>query len=230
MGILFSLNQTYRNKEPMQDSSNTEQSSNTKKLIVFFHGFGFDKSNNKEAIQSICAAFPEYSYLGIDAPFPSQRERGGFAWFDIPKNNGDWVFDDGKLDHSLELAETAIKNKLKEENLSWEDLIIIGRSQGSLMGILLASRNNTPCHSVICFGSRFKNCPQFELNSYPPILWFEMDTEISPREELDTYKDLQAKGANLTYLRGINSDHDFISPETVQDTILEIQKLNKETS
>ncbi|MBN1783910.1 MAG: hypothetical protein JW812_03010 [Alphaproteobacteria bacterium] len=199
-----------------------------KKLIVFLHGFGFDKNENKASIEKIVKAFPNYDFLGIDAPFPSERERGGYAWFSITNTRPrKYLFDDGKLDYSLQFLQKRINEALEQKKLSWKDLILIGRSQGSFLSILLSSQNVIPCYAVICLGSRFNDVKQFKLNSFPPIFWFEMEKEEAPREKLDVYKDLISKGLNLKYLIGKASDHNFISPETTDEIIKQIQSLDK---
>lgn len=198
-----------------------------KKLIVFLHGFGSTQNEQSDLVSSLRKEFPSYSYLGVDAPYDSLRERGGWSWFDIQKEDKKWILDDGKLSTSLSYLKTEINQKLNELSLSWGDLILVGRSQGSFVSILLASEHNIPCHAVVCLGSRFIKTASIQIRSHSPILWFESEFEKpdASREKLDVYKYLLSKGMDLHYFIAKNSDHDFISPETTQLIINELQKL-----
>jgi len=189
-----------------------------KKLIIFLHGFGYTKDENIEAQNKIKEAFPSYEYLGIDAPNPSGRDRGGNAWFYVTEGERKPVFDD-RFQKSISHLQKTINDKLVETGLSWKDIIFVGRSQGAYLSILIASMHNEECTAVITLGSRFDTGYKFEFVSKPKIFWFEMDEEISSRAKLDNYKFLIENGFDLKYLRGENSDHDFISPETTAEVI-----------
>ncbi|MDD9911972.1 MAG: hypothetical protein OXR68_03370 [Alphaproteobacteria bacterium] len=191
----------------------------SRKLIVFLHGFGFDGSENPLFKDAMVKRFPEWDYISFDAPFPSGRDRGGYAWFDITKGDRRFVLDDGKLDQSIVFLQEGIHAELEKRELSWKDLILVGRSQGAFLSILLASMSAVPCYAVVCTGSLFIPCDQFKLNSTPPIFWFEMEDEKLPQEKTEGYKYLISQGCDVTYAIGKNSDHDFISPETTDDII-----------
>jgi predicted esterase len=195
-----------------------------KKLIVFLHGFGYTKEENMEAQNMIKEAFPNHEYIGIDAPNPSGRARGGYAWFYVTEGKREPVFDE-RFDNSISHLQKTINNKLSETGLSWKDIIFVGRSQGAYLSILIASMNEAECSGVITLGSRFVPEYKYDVLSKPKIFWFEMDEEISSRAKLDNYKYLLENGFDLKYLRGINSNHDFISPETTDEIIKIIKNL-----
>ena len=108
-----------------------------KKLLIFLHWFWLDKTENHENILELANSLWLHEYLAWNAPFPSGRKRGGLAWFDLENVTRKAILDDGKFDFSIKYIHEKIESELSKRKLTWEDVILCGRSQWASMAISL---------------------------------------------------------------------------------------------
>lgn len=198
---------------------------NKKKLFVFLHGNSLDKDDNKEDLIKILEPFPEFECYSFNAPYfyndmGDEKKR---SWLK-KEPNGDYS-EKAEFFRAMSYVQDKIDNKLRELELTWKDLILCGRSQGSFIAILIALQNEEACE-LITMGSVYVDyIKSMQINSQPKFAWIEMENEeILTEEKLNGYKALQKRGVDLDWILGEGSSHDYISNETVQLVINKIKE------
>lgn len=203
----------------------------SKKLFVYLHGNTFDKDNNKEELAKILKEFPEYEYYSFTGLYPYKGDTTGkkCSWFKKDYSTGQYIEDESYFE-SINYIKESIDAKLQELNLTWKDLILCGRSQGSFAAIVTALQNEENCHCLLTMGSLYVNhIKSFEINSNPKFYWIEMEDEnILDDKRINGYKTLQQKGVKLEWLLGKDSDHDYISDTTIKIIIDKLKGLENE--
>lgn len=182
-----------------------------KKLLVFFHGFGFDKNNNKEFIDKLADNL-DADVFSFNALYPSMRERGGYSWCNHEKINGKRViiFDDD-FNKSVEYILDTINKEVKKREISWDDLIFCGRSQGAFMANFIGLTTDCNPQMIISLCGLWADNLDIttKINKNVPLYWIEAKyDDVLSRERMDTYKILQDMGCNIKYIIDDNSDHD----------------------
>ena len=156
-----------------------------KNLIIFLHGFGFDKTDNENFIQKLWNKY-DAELVSLDAPFPSGRERWWFARYHITEWTKEHILDE-KYDKSLEYIQTKINEELQKRNLTWSDLILVGRSQWAFMAMQIWLTNREPCKLIISIFGKFRNDSKTTIKSKPPLIWVEAEKDIvlSPEKKMN---------------------------------------------
>ena len=108
-----------------------------KQIVFFLHGYGADGADLIDLSSPFSMVLPYAKFISPDAPFDCKMSPMGKEWFpieDIPN---------GAINASNELL-NLIKNECDKESLNFEDVLLIGFSQGAMMSIqsLLLSKYN----------------------------------------------------------------------------------------
>jgi predicted esterase len=178
-----------------------------KKLLVWLHGFGFDKNENSEFTAALAKEY-DAKLLGLDAPLPSGRARGGYGWFPALRNSaGELYFLTDGIDDSAKY----IIDTINEKKVDWNNVILAGRSQGGLMALYIALTGKAHPGEILVFSSgMFIDVPI--VNKNVKITWIEAANDtLLPEKDKKSYKDLQAKGIKVNYILNENSDHDNLN-------------------
>ncbi len=189
------------------------------KLLVYLHGFGFDKRNNEELVIKLADKLNAH-ILSLDAPFDSQRDRGGFAWYEIQKSPKKHIFDN-KIDISANYIITEVNKKLLQLGLCWKDVILAGRSQGAFMSMYIAFSDKAAPNKVISLCGFYPSeiLEKGVKNKNIPIIWIEAkNDDVLTQDKKDTYKSLLVEGCNVKYVIDDLSDHDNLN-ETIVDLV-----------
>ena len=183
-----------------------------KKLLIFLHGFWRDKTDYHEEMIVLSTSLWLHDYVTWDAPFPSGRERGGLAWFDLENVTRKAILDDGKFDFSIKYIHEKIESELVKRKLSWDDVILCGRSQWAFMAIYLWLFSSAKCSVVISLCWMFYKDFTKDILQKPHIIRLEAanDTVLS-HEKKSSYQDLEKEGVVIEYIKDATSEHDVIS-------------------
>ncbi|MCL1902013.1 MAG: hypothetical protein FWG18_00100 [Alphaproteobacteria bacterium] len=196
-----------------------------KNLLVFLHGFGFDKNNNSDFISNLATEL-NADILALDAPFESGRAYGGFAWYPITPDTHEYILGD-EFNHSVEFIKSEIDKYLREHDMTWNDVILTGRSQGAFMAMYLALTEIVQTRGIIslcghdCNGLLEKNVK----NKSVPILFCSAEFEDANRLAYHTDKILGDAGANILSIILSNSDHDNLSINAIPDVVAAARKM-----
>ncbi len=192
-----------------------------KKLFVYLHGFGFDNKEHQNVINSIAKDVYDADIIAIDAPFPSNRDRGGFAWYDIDKISKEHIYDE-KIELSSIFVVNEINALLQKYNLTWQDVIVCGRSQGGMIAMHIALEKLCEPNLIIALCSYYpeKLVTQENIKTKTPILWIEAKNDsVLDVEKLQSYLHLQNSGINIMHIVNSKSEHDYLDKSIVEQLL-----------
>ncbi len=136
------------------------------KLIVFLHGLGSDGADLIGLTPYFAPSFPEayfYSPNGIEkcdlSPF-------GYQWFSLQNRSPEVIAEE--LERVSQKVLDIIEAKLNELKLTFEDLVIIGFSQGTMLGLYLCHAFDLNIKAMVGFSGAFLP-PSIIRNNKTPI-------------------------------------------------------------
>ena len=108
-----------------------------KQIVFLLHGYGADGADLFDLSSPFSMVLPYAKFISPDAPFDCKMSPMGKEWFPIEE------IPNGAIKASHELL-SLIKQECDKENLKFEDVLLIGFSQGAMMSIqsLLLSKHN----------------------------------------------------------------------------------------
>ena len=108
-----------------------------KQIVFLLHGYGADGADLIDLSSPFSMVLPYAKFISPDAPFDCKMSPMGKEWFPIEE------IPNGAIKASHELL-SLIKQECDKENLKFENVLLIGFSQGAMMSIqsLLLSKHN----------------------------------------------------------------------------------------
>jgi phospholipase/carboxylesterase len=195
-----------------------------KRLIVFIHGLGSDGNDLISLVPLMQDDLPDCHFISPHGVEPFDNRPFGRQWFSM-NNQTPQVIEKIIARNSAALY-SIIEQKQSELNLTNKDTILIGFSQGTMIGIYLNLMQTEPFASVIGFSGRLI-APGECTNKTTPICLIhgELDDVININEmyNLEQYlsshniKHKTYKIPNLTHSInnfGINKAIDFINTDS----------------
>ncbi len=166
------------------------------KLVVFLHGVGSDGQDLIGLVPFISKELPDYHFISPNGVEAFDMAPYGRQWFSLNDRTPEKLQE--LIAKNSNLVETIINNKQKELNLTNKDTIIIGFSQGTMMGLYLNFIQQQPFACVIGFSGRLIT-PKECINKITPICLIhgQLDDviDVSCTDEIISY--LQQH--NITY-------------------------------
>ena len=167
-------------------------------MVVFLHGYGADGNDLLGLAEPLAPHLPDTVFVAPDAPEICATNPGGFQWFPIP-----WI--DGSSEDAAERSmeqsiidlNAYLDSVLEEENLSPEQMVLFGFSQGTMMSLHVAPRRSEPFAAVVGFSGRLLQPESLEdeLVVRPPVLLVHGD-----QDDLVPVQSLQEAGQALSDL------------------------------
>lgn len=130
-------------------TSRGASNNNVNKLVIFLHGFGADANDLIGLSEEFLELFPKAVFLSPNAPFPCEDFPFGFQWFSLIDRRDEELYKG--LSVALPILKNYVDENLKNYNLNYKDLVLIGFSQGTMMALQLALNLPEPCYAVIGF-------------------------------------------------------------------------------
>lgn len=198
-----------------------------RKLVYILHGYGAD-GNDLISLASHWQRFlPDFYFCAPNAPNICQVNSGGFEWFDLMQTDQDKIKQETLI--SLDMLKISIDEKLSNLGLGNNDLIIIGFSQGTMMGIQYAVSQQKPINGVLGYSGRIYDQKLFlekAASSTKIKLLHGNSDEIVPVEEMyKTVEFLKKQNFNVDYKVYQGLGHS-ISPEGLSDGLNFLKELN----
>ena len=141
-----------------------------RQLVVLLHGIGADGNDLINLAPYYQAVLPHAYVISPNAPFPFDMAPAGYMWFSIG---------DLRIETRLRGVRTAapilnafLDNELARHGLSERDLVLIGFSQGAMLGLHVGLRRENPCAAIIAHSGMLVVDGGFlgEVRSRPPVL------------------------------------------------------------
>ena len=159
------------------------------KLFIFLHGYNA-KGDAMKILDSVFKKIaPEGSvFLYPDAPFKTP-EGDGFCWFPFVFGDDPMEINEAFVYQSMQQAmpylKSYIETKLKElEDFNYEDIILIGFSQGAALALHASMNLPSAINCVVSFSGGFANPDNIiakkEVHKSSVLLIHGMDDKILP--------------------------------------------------
>jgi phospholipase/carboxylesterase len=123
-----------------------------KQLVILLHGYGSNAADLIGLAPEFSQVLPDAVFISPNAPFPCEMSPGGYQWFSLDNYTDPAMYEgacmaDSVLNHYIDA-------KLKEYNLTDENLALIGFSQGTMMSLHTGLRRENACAGILGFSGR----------------------------------------------------------------------------
>ena len=126
-----------------------------KSAVILFHGYGGDSKDISMLSLNWKRHMPNTIFICPDGPEPCALNPSGFQWFDLTKENSDYI-----LEQSIK-AENKIQkfiNEIKQEfNLTNSQICLSGFSQGCMMSLNVGLTSEEPFSCIVGFSGKIIN-------------------------------------------------------------------------
>ena len=169
----------------LKATSLPQTSSKANYLIVFCHGYGADGKDLINIGNYWQRFLPDFYFTSPNAPNVCSVNPGGFEWFDLMSHDIKKI--NLELQNSILKLTEFIDAKLKELNLDYSKLFLVGFSQGTMMSIHYALTTSNKVAGVVGYSGKIYDPIFLEQNikSKPSIFLMHGDDDnIVPVEEM----------------------------------------------
>lgn len=142
-------------------------SGKNKKLVVMLHGVGSDGGDLISLAPFINSDFPDYYFFSPNGIESYDMAPFGYQWFSLKDRTPDVIIQQAK--QNAPKIEKIISKKQKQLNLSNEDTILFGFSQGAMIASYLTLSQKEPYHAMLGFAGRLIIGNEEGINKKTPI-------------------------------------------------------------
>ncbi len=137
-----------------------------KKLVVLLHGLGSDGNDLIGLVPFIQEELPDCYFISPHGVEPFDMAPYGRQWFSLGNRNLSVLKE--LVAQNIALLQGIIHDKQRELNLTNQDTIIIGFSQGTMMGLYLNLIEPKPFNCIVGFSGKLIP-PQECINKSTPV-------------------------------------------------------------
>jgi phospholipase/carboxylesterase len=199
---------------------------NPKKLIFMLHGYGDNATNFLHLAHPIDNENWQAQYVSLNAPSFIEGNPTGYQWFNLYPN-GVYISEAGpnefeqiksEINNSVIKIINTIENYCNELNLTFEDCILMGFSQGGMMTFEVGNYLQKPLAALAILSGRImsdKPIQNSTLQNIPIFISHGKNDEVIPIANY--YKATEYLKSNDCKLESyiLNKDSHNISPETI---------------
>jgi phospholipase/carboxylesterase len=120
-----------------------------KQLVVFLHGVGSDGDDLISLADNMRHNFPDAHFIAPNAPFPYDGAPFGYQWFSLKDRTESFLLNG--INEALPILNQFLDDSLKRLNLDDSNLILIGFSQGTMIGLHAALRRPKKIAALVGF-------------------------------------------------------------------------------
>ncbi|XVN43044.1 MAG: dienelactone hydrolase family protein [Candidatus Rickettsia vulgarisii] len=180
-----------------------------KKLVVLLHGIGSDGNDLISLVPFIAKDLPDCHFISPHGVEPYDTAPYGRQWFSRSNYNLNTNYYNLEvIGENINLLESIIKEKQQQLNLTNKDTIIIGFSQGTMVGLYLNLIQKEPFNCVVGFSGKLMSPLECSNKTTPVCLVHgELDDvlEINCMDEIIEY--LQKNNIRYSSYRVPNLAH-----------------------
>lgn len=139
-------------------------------LIILLHGLGADGNDLLGLAPLLSPLAPDALFLSPHAPYPCDMASVGRQWFSLQQRDPQALI--AEIEASAPILDQFITEKLAENGLTDDRLLLLGFSQGTMMALQVALRRPLSCAGVIGFSGLLVAKQEMidEVRSHPPVL------------------------------------------------------------
>ena len=155
-------------------------------LVVLLHGIGADAFDLIPLAKRWSLTLKKTMFYSLHAPYPYRLATPGRQWFDLEDRDQTRILKEIELVKPMIL--TFLKKKLKDYNLQYKDLILVGFSQGTMVVLNLTLTMKEEVKGVLGYsgGVILTKSGKIEINSKPKIcLVHGKEDEVVPKKMME---------------------------------------------
>jgi phospholipase/carboxylesterase len=189
-------------------------------LIVFLHGYGADGADLLGLADVLAPHLPGAAFVAPDAPEDCAAGGFGYQWFPIPRFDGST---DAERDAGIAAAVNDLNGffdaRLADEGLTIDRLALVGFSQGAMMSLEVAPRQDQAMAAVVAISGRLMRPEALagEARVKPPVLLIHGDQDaVVPFDEMARAGDALVAAGFQTYGHVMQGTGHGIAPDGLQ--------------
>ncbi len=158
-------------------------------LVVLLHGIGADAFDLIPLAKYWALTLKKTKFYSLHAPYPCKLTPSGKQWFDLEDRDQTRILKEIELVKPMII--TFLKKKLKNYNLQYKDLILVGFSQGTMVALNLTLTMKEEVKGVLGYsgGVILTKSGKIEIISKPNIcLVHGKNDEVVPKKMMETTK------------------------------------------
>lgn len=124
-----------------------------KKLMVFLHGYGASGEDLIDLAREFKHSVPDAHFVSPNAPFSLNHPfMSGYQWFSLDNHDPKIIYP--QILEANRILDIFINSQLERFGLGYEDLIIVGFSQGAMMAMYNSLRRKEPNAGIIAYSGK----------------------------------------------------------------------------
>ena len=158
-------------------------------LVILLHGIGADAFDLIPLAKYWALTLKKTKFYSLHAPYPCKLTPFGKQWFDLEDRDQTRILKEIELVKPMII--TFLKKKLKDYNLQYKDLILVGFSQGTMVALNLTLTMKEEVRGVLGYsgGVILTKSGKIEIISKPNIcLVHGKNDEVVPKKMMETTK------------------------------------------
>ena len=189
------------------------------RVVIFLHGYGANGADLLGLADVLMPHMEDTLFVAVDAPEASPNP-GGFQWFGIPEYDGtSEEARDAGIRRSMGDLDAFLDAFLAERDMTEEQLVLFGFSQGAMMSLLVGPRREDPVAGIVAISGRLLLGEELaeEARARPPVLLIhgDMDDVVPPRHLPEAADGLGAAGFEV-YAHVMKGTAHGIAPDGLQ--------------
>jgi phospholipase/carboxylesterase len=185
------------------------KSGNGSRLVVFLHGWGSDKYDLMSISDDFSKVSEDIIYIFANAPFDCECGQG-YQWFSLKNMDLPHLMDEVKNNYTV--LETFIEKQSQRLGLGYENIFLVGFSQGAILSLYTGMRLDKKLGGIIAFSgllAETEKSLKTELKTKQKILMTHgmMDTVIPFQHFLHSKKLLETFGFEFNFYADPNLEH-----------------------
>ena len=199
------------------------KSGKCKSLVIFLHGYGANGADLIGLSKPLAEHFPDTAFISPDAFQKCPGNPSGFQWFPI-----EWLYGPEKINVELEIEKPIsalrewIVSQMLEFNVTPEQTVLIGFSQGTMMTLHLATRGKDHFAGIVGFSGKLLASEKLSKKAetkMPVLLVHGTDDEVVPLENLNEASDSLLSVGYRTFVHVSKGVGHEIAPDGLKATI-----------
>jgi phospholipase/carboxylesterase len=152
-------------------------SGNAKKLAILLHGVGSDAKDLAMIIPYMQEALPDFHFISLNGAQKYDAAAFGYQWFSFKSREHKYL--EEEVGKTVPVLLNFAQEKLSDLSLDFEDLFLIGFSQGAMVATHVATSFDKKLGGIVAFSGTIIPRSNFQGNINTPICFiYGTDDEI----------------------------------------------------
>ena len=141
-----------------------------KQLVILLHGIGADGNDLMGLAPFYQTVLPDAFFIAPNAPFPCDMAPFGYQWFSLQNMQADTRLNGVR--YAAPTLDAFVDAQMDRHGLTEENTVVLGFSQGAMMGLHVGLRRERPLAGLISHSGMLvgENLLAKEIKTRPPVI------------------------------------------------------------